>query len=335
MFNNFPNEMKFIKSNSCPPLIHTSQKPGLLLNYNYIDEQSQKRSRSLSSFQFPQSNEIPSENNKQNMISGENENNIENKGIIKFIQNSKGLTINKNIFNEDHIIEGKVNDFREKKENPNLENSKNSTNTTLKQKIFHVVYESNDNKKHYTRIDYLLKAFKTNFSSFIKIQVNNKLQASLLPEDFKKLEISSPNSIDFSSNVTIKDNYIFLSFTVQEIFCYYKKNNSRNRNQKKNKKVIEKILNYIEGKNEKKFEKILSFLKMSLEDAYINFYDSIIFFQYARDENTIIGDKEFKAIYGFSLLEKYGFIKLLKTNYKEAKHNHITKRIFFSSNHIE
>jgi hypothetical protein len=53
---------------------------------------------------------------------------------------------------------------------------------------------------------------------------------------------------------------------------------------------------------------------MSLEDAYIYFYNSTIFFQYARDENTLIGDKEFKAIYGFSLLEKYGFIKLLKMN---------------------
>ena len=335
MSNNFPNEMKFMISNSCPPLIHKNQNRGLLLNYNYIEEQNQKKIRSLSLFLSPQSNEIPIEKDKENMNSGENENNIENKGIINYIQNSKGLSINKIIFNEDHINEGKVNDFREKKENLNLENSKNSTNTTLKKKIFHVVYESNDYKKHSTRIDYLLKGFKTNFSSFIKIQVNNKIQASLLPEDLKKLEISTPNSIDFSSNVTINDNYIFLSFTVQEILCYYKKNNSRNRNQKKNKKVIEKILNYIEGKDEKNFEEILSFLKMSLEDAYINFYDSTIFFQYARDENTLIGDKEFKAIYGFSLFEKYGFIKLLKMSYKGDKHKQVNKPFFFQTNHYE
>ena len=333
MFINFPYEMRFKISNSYPPLFLKSQRPGSFLNCFFIEDKSQIGSRSLSSLQFPQLNEIPNEKNKKSMESGENENNIENKGIIKYIQGSKGLAINKNVFNEDHINEGKVNDSREKKENPNFENSKDSPNSTLKKKIFQVFYESNNHKKHSTRIDYLLKAFKTNFSSFIKIQVNNLFQESLLPEKLKKLEVSTPNSIDFSSNVTIKANYIFLSFTVQEILCYYKKNNSKNRNQKKNKKVIEKILEYIEGKNADNFEKIISFLKMSLEDAYIYFYNSTIFFQYARDENTLIGDKEFKAIYGFSLLEKYGFIKLVKMNYKGTKYKLMNKRFFFSSSH--
>ena len=335
MFNNYPNEKGFMINNSYLPLLPKSQRPVSLLNCNYIENQTEKGSRSLPSLQSPKPNEIPSEKDKENKESGENENNIENKGIIKYIQSSNGLAINKNIFTEDHINEGKVNDNKEKKENPNLENSKNSTNSTLKKKIFHVVYESNNYKKHSTRIDYLIKAFKTNFSSFIKMKVNNLFHASLLPENLKKLEISTPNSIDFSSNVTIKDNNIFLSFTVQEILCYYKKNNSKNRNQKKNKKVIEKILKYIEGKNEDNFEEILSFLKMSLEDAYFNFYDSIIFYQFARDENTLIGDKEFKAIYGFSLLEKYGFIKLLKMNYKGTKYKLMNKPFFFSSSHKE
>ena len=331
MSNNFCKEIEFMINNSSPPLLPINQKPASPLNCNYIEGQSQKGSKSLSSLQSLLPNEIPSERNKKNMESGENENNIENKGIIKYIQSSNGLAINKNAFNEDHINEERVNDKREINENPNLENSKYSTNSTLKKKIFHVIYESNSYKKHSTRIDYLLKTFKTNFSSFIKMQVNNLLQASLLPDDLKKLEISSPNSIDFSRNVTIKNNYKFLSFTVQEILCYYKKNNSRNRNQKKNKKVIEKILNYIEDKNADNFEKVLSFLKMSLEDAYINFYDSTIFLQYARDENTLFGDKEFKGIYGFSLLEKYGFIKLLKMSYKGTKYKLMTKRFFFSS----
>ena len=334
MSNNFCKEIESMISNSCPPLLPKSQRPACPFKCNYIEDQ-RKGSSSLSSLLFLQPNEMPSKRDKENMESGENENNIENKGIIKYIQSSNGLALNKNLFKEDHINEGRVNDNREIKENPNLENSKNSTNSTLKKKIFHVSYESNNYKKHSTRIDYLLKAFKTNFSSFIKIKINNLLQASLLPEDLKKLEISTPNSIDFSSNVTIKNNYNFLSFTVQEILCYYKKNNSRNRNQKKNKIVIEKILKYIEDKNEDNFEKILSFLKMSLEDAYINFYDSTIFFQYARDENTLIGDKEFKAIYGFSLLEKYGFIKLLKMNYKGTKNKLMTKRFFFSSSQNE
>ncbi len=325
MSNNFCKEIELMIINSCLPLIPKSQRHESTLNYNYIEDQSQKGNRSLPSLQSLHPNEIPIEMDKKNIESGENENNIENKGIIKYIQSSNGLAINKNLFNEDHINEERSNDKREIKENPNLEISKNSTNSSLKKKIFNVAYESINYKKHSTRIDYLLKAFKKNFSSFIKIQVNNLFQASLLPEELKKLEISTPNSMDFTSNVTIKNNYKFLSFSVQEILCYYKKNNSRNRNQKKNKKVIEKILKYIEDKNSDNFDKILSFLKMSLEDAYINFYDSIIFFQYARDENTLIGDKEFKAIYGFSLLEKFGFIKLLKMNYKGTKYKLMTK----------
>jgi hypothetical protein len=98
MFIKFPYEIRYKISNSYPPLLPKSQRPGSFLNCFFIEDKSQIGSRSLSSLQFPQLNEIPSEKNKENMQSGENENNIENKGIIKYIQGSKGLAINKNVF---------------------------------------------------------------------------------------------------------------------------------------------------------------------------------------------------------------------------------------------
>ena len=62
MFINFPYEMRYKISNSYPPLFLKSQRPGSFLNCFFIEDKSQIGSRSLSSLQFPQLNEIPIEN---------------------------------------------------------------------------------------------------------------------------------------------------------------------------------------------------------------------------------------------------------------------------------
>ena len=72
-------------------------------------------------------------------------------------------------------------------------------------------------------------------------------------------------------------------------------------------------MNYIENcENDSKYEKIYSFFKMSLEDAYELFYESEEFKRYAETSKAIEQDKEFKAQKRISLLEKNGYIKMIK-----------------------
>lgn len=56
---------------------------------------------------------------------------------------------------------------------------------------------------------------------------------------------------------------------------------------------------------------------MSLEDAYELYYKDEAFKKYAEDGKAIYLDQEFKAQNGFSLLEKNGFIKVVKMHGKK------------------
>lgn len=163
------------------------------------------------------------------------------------------------------------------------------------------------------RIDYCKKYFKTNFVKFLKKHSNKLIQSSCLPKELKQ-NISSPNSLSFTGNTNDADNVAFLDFSVQKIFCYYKEGNKgKNSLQIKNQKKIGDIMNYIENcEDESKYEKISSFFKMSLENAYELFFESDDFKNYTKDSKSIYLDKEFKIQKGFSLLEKNGFLKMIK-----------------------
>jgi hypothetical protein len=325
MWDNFPEEKEFIEDHSNFPLFHFKSPS----NSDCTENQSEGRSNSL--FQSPQPCEISNGGDKENMESKEEVKNEENKDICDFkkFQSSNGLNLNDNLFIKNYLHEGKVNENGEKNGNNNSENSQNSTDLTLKKRKHFEVHrpQLNDPKKD-TKIERYLQAFKKEFSFYLIIQLNNLIQEIFLSEEFKKIEIKLPNSKDFIRIAAIKHNYLFLSFTVQEILCYFtnnKKNNKKNKkinnkNQKENAINIKKIFDYIESHgNAKKFEKIISFLNMTLENAYIDFYKSTIFFRFANEEITLIRDKQFKIVYGFSLLEKYGFLRLLKLFYKDTQ----------------
>jgi len=162
------------------------------------------------------------------------------------------------------------------------------------------------------RIDYGQKYFKTKFSKYLKNLGNNIIQESGLPVQFQK-KLSLPNHISFTGNSKEKDNYNFLFSTVQEIFSYYKNESCKNSLQKKNKRIIDEILAFIEDKNgNEKYEEIRSFFSMSLETAYEQYYKSKEFKEYASDPKAIELDKEFRAQKKDSLLESNGYIKMCK-----------------------
>ena len=317
MWNNFPEEEEFIEDYSNSPLFHFKSPSNSDCTENKNEE------RSISLIQSSQPCEISNEGDKDNMESKEEVKNEENKDICIFnnFQSSNGLNLNDNLFNKDYLHEGKVNENGEKNGNNNSENSQNSTDSTKKNRKYFEVHKppAKDTKKN-TKIERYLQAFKKEFSFYLIMQLNNLIQEIILSEVLKKIEIKLPNSKDFTRIADIQHNYLFLSFTVKEILCYYTNNDKNNKYQKENVINNKKIFDYIESHgNAKKFEKIISFLNMTLENAYIDFYQSTIFFRFANEEITLIRDKQFKIVYGFSLLEKYGFLRMLKLYYKDTK----------------
>ena len=167
------------------------------------------------------------------------------------------------------------------------------------------------------RIDYCIKHFKVYTSKFLKEYGNKLINDCKFQNEMKNLKLFSPSYKYFTGNSNEKENKIFLNFTVEQIFSYpdttLKKDN---RLQKKNKDIINTLLNYIENKYDievpENMEKLKNFLKMTFEDIIILFYNSKQFKDYSSDPKTLFLDKHFIKIKGFSLLEKNGFIKLIK-----------------------
>ena len=209
-------------------------------------------------------------------------------------------------------IEGEM---EKEKQNNISENNFKKTNDTSKEekKVNNPVLIPFQTKKPQKRIDYCIKYFKTNFSKFLKNYGNMLIKRSFLPKELKKEKLSAPNFLSFTGNAAEKDNYKFLFFKVEDIFCFYKNENCQISLQKKNRRTIDKILQFIDGsESEEKYSNVKAFFKMSLEDAYGIFYESEDFKKYATDSKTVFLDKEFKVEKGYSLLEKNAFVKMIK-----------------------
>jgi hypothetical protein len=127
---------------------------------------------------------------------------------------------------------------------------------------------------------------------------------------------STPNYY-YTGNPKIIDNYKFLSWTIKEIIIL--KQNKGNQNRQFNNKIL---IDYIE-KNENKsvskdsYKEFINFIDNKLEHAFLDFYENKNeFIKISKDKDCIFFDKCFKRETGFSLLEKNGFLKVLKNHYK-------------------
>lgn len=159
------------------------------------------------------------------------------------------------------------------------------------------------------RIDYAKNHFKKYFSHFLK-DYGNKL---ILKYKLSKQMLFSPHYKSFTGNPTEKDNYMFLSFTIEQIFGYYKKGSNQIKYQEKNQILIKNILNNIELRdNREEYEEIESFFKMVLENAIKLFYKSEEFLGYQSNDKTKYLDEEILRQKGYSLIKPFGFIKMVK-----------------------
>lgn len=181
----------------------------------------------------------------------------------------------------------------------------------LRKKIF--ICEKEKKDKLY-RKDAYFKHFKAIFVKYLKNKINN-LKDICFPS-FILNRFSTPN-YRFTGNAKEIDNYNFLFLSIKEILIYNE--NEKNENRQYNNKLL---IEYIE-KNEKKakdkktYHELIFYLNNKLEYAYYEFYDNKDEFDKLQsDKDCIFYDKYFKKETGMSLLEKNGFLKVIK-NKKE------------------
>ena len=174
--------------------------------------------------------------------------------------------------------------------------------------------KNNDNiKKYIYRKDAYYKHFKSIFAKYIKDK-SNRLKNICFPH-FNKNNFSALSS-KYNGNPKEKDNYKFLSFTIKELLSYGKDEKKKNR-QYNNQLIIKYIEeNKTMAKDKKVYMELIKFLNENVEITLINFYkDNCQFEMINSDSKCQFYDTYFKSQTGISLLEKNGFIKILKNQY--------------------
>ena len=286
-------------------------------------------------------------NDFQNQRDKEIQENIE-KDILKLICKNAGESEEKETFTNFNIInnlneiklpfqEVKIEEEKQEKEKEkekiknfeifeNLKMSQKSTedNTNLNQiNINKLIFDVKGDRKIELRIDYAIKHIKVYISKFMKNYGNDLIKKCNFQNQFKNTKLFSPSYYYFTGNSNIKDNGVFLDYTVEQIFTCPEKISPKkdNRLQRQNKEIINDLKNYIETNypNEvpERFQELLNFFRMKYEDIINIFYNSSYFKDYSSSLKTIKLNRQFIKAKGFSLIENNGFIKLMKKSEKD------------------
>jgi hypothetical protein len=173
---------------------------------------------------------------------------------------------------------------------------------------------NNMNKEKIYRKDYYFKHFKAIFGKYIKNKLNN-LKNRCFP-NFVLNNFSTPDYY-FIGNPKQEDNYKFLSWTIKDILIFRENKNKYNR-QFNNKMLILYIeKNGNKSKDKDAYNELINYINCKVEDAFLDFYENKSEFEkICSDKDCIFFDEFFKRETGFSLLEKNGFLKVIKSNRK-------------------
>ena len=210
--------------------------------------------------------------------------------------------------------------------NKHISNQKNKTKE-ITHNTYAPISEKSKIVKYQYRLDYYKKAFKVNCFKHLTKFLNYLLSKCNLPnKEFKNKKIFKPNNEYFTSNAKEEDNYIFLYMKLKDIFCYIKNDNKSQgiSLQKSNKQLIDMILNYFEQKGNnysKDYENLKKYLNMSMEEYIKIYYDTDEFKKFCKEEKIQFYEKEFIKEKKFGMLEKYGFLRLIKMYQKNENKN--------------
>ena len=139
----------------------------------------------------------------------------------------------------------------------------------------------------------------------------NRLKNICFP-NFHKNNFSNI-SYKFTGNPKEKDNFNFLSFKIKDILTYG--NDPIIKNKQYNNDILIQYIENNETKAKDKiiYRKLMHFINDSVENVLINFYENEEEFKKLNnDPLCLFYDRYLKYETGFSLLEKYGFLNILK-----------------------
>ena len=249
--------------------------------------------------------------------------NLDNDNKSDFIFSGKDFDISYILLPKKKLFEKEINQNSNYIFDCNLKyfnNKENKEKNIIKNKIvkFNSVKEIpeklNIHQNLVYRKDAYYKHFKAIFARYLKLKAN-KLKNICFPQ-FNKNNFSAVSYL-YTGNAKQKDNYKFLFFKIKELLILGKDENLQNRQYNN-----ELLIKYIE-KNEKKamnkqfYLELVNFFNCSVEDELINFYqDKNEYENINKDSKCTFFDKYFQNEMGISLLERYGFIKVLKGLYQ-------------------
>ena len=251
-------------------------------------------------------------NNRYDFIDIDNDNDFilnNNNFDLPFISQENKLfekEINDNLFNTDLCNTNNILYYNNK--------SKKDSNKDTQIKFIskkEILDKNNiNNIKLIYRKDAYYKHFKSIFARYIKDKAN-KLKNICFPY-YNKNNFSAL-SYKYTGNPKEADNLKFLSLNVKDIIIMGKDIKRKNRQYNN-----ELLIRYIEAKKELTKDKeayidLINFLNNSVEEELIIFYnDKLEYVNLVNDVKCRLFDKHFKSETGISLLDRNGFIQVLK-----------------------
>ena len=251
-------------------------------------------------------------NNRYDFIDVDNDNDFilnNNNFDLPFISQENKLfekEINDNLFNTDLCNTNNILYYNNK--------SKKDSNKDTQIKFIskkEILDKNNiNNIKLIYRKDAYYKHFKSIFARYIKDKAN-KLKNICFPH-YNKNNFSAL-SYKYTGNPKEADNLKFLSLNVKDIIIMGK--NIKRKNRQYNNELL---IRYIEANKELTKDKeayidLINFLNNSVEEELIIFYnDKLEYVNLVNDVKCRLFDKHFKSETGISLLDRNGFIQVLK-----------------------
>ena len=246
--------------------------------------------------------------------------NEEEKNLTKEILNVFCGNNNNEFDDIDDIIQNDNNENRFNKKNMqdntniNFTDIKKAENNKVKEKIFEINKICKKDKRVY-RLDYYKKHFITSFLQYLLNLGKQLIIDCNFGDKLMNLKLHMPNYKLYAGNPKEKDNRIFLSKKIKEVFIDYdikcEKGTSRQKDNEKLISIIYKLINEPLSQNE---NNLLNFFEMTIERGIEIYYKSKEFEIFKNDELTIYYDNMFynEKNRNFSLLQDNGFIKLVK-----------------------
>ena len=268
-------------------------------------------------------NPIDIDDNSLNI--GQNFNNFEEQIEQKFHENfllkedekdlsllSKKRINEPNLEENSELIEEKIKIIPEtiKIENKKTKESTGESNKIKiikKKKLF-------ETKQKIFRNDYYIKKFKVEcFSNYATNKLNALLKSCEFPKRLNLTKIYMPNNKTFTSIANLKKNKLFLPRSIRDIFSMQ---NGEGQYQEKNALNFRRISNSRnEAGNIEAYENLEEYLNMTIENAIIDYYNSEEFEKFKANEEIIEYDRAFYQEKKFSILESFGFLRLIKGHY--------------------